>query len=164
MTFSTTSVFDLRDHLTAKSDPALIAHDDAHFAAVAETMAQTVADLSDRLEVARRAPAGTGQAALDRDQEVHRLAARLRTLRRFGLDLCLGHMVSADDPEPLYVGRLGRRLQDHLWTPPGRPSRTQSDIMSIIGVMGTTVRLHPGPPAGHEDGRARTTRPSISNV
>ena len=107
MTFSTTSVFDLRDHLTAKSDPALIAHDDAHFAAVAETMAQTVADLSDRLEVARRAPAGTGQAALDRDQEVHRLTARLRTLRRFGLDLCLGHMVNENDSRPVYIGRLG---------------------------------------------------------
>ncbi|GAA3710456.1 RNA polymerase recycling motor ATPase HelR [Terrabacter ginsenosidimutans] len=107
MTFSTTSAFDLRDHLTAKSDPALIAHDDAHFAAVAETMAQTVADLSDRLEVARRAPAGTGQAALDRDQEVHRLTARLRTLRRFGLDLCLGHMVNENDSRPVYVGRLG---------------------------------------------------------
>ena len=44
---------------------------------------------------------------MDRDLEVHRLTARLRTLRRFGLDLCLGHMVKADDPEPVYVGRLG---------------------------------------------------------
>ena len=39
--------------------------------------------------------------------EIHRLTARLRALRRFGLDLCLGHIVSADDPEPVYVGRLG---------------------------------------------------------
>ena len=39
--------------------------------------------------------------------EVHRLTARLRTLRRFGLDLCLGRMVGTDDPEPMYVGRLG---------------------------------------------------------
>ena len=39
--------------------------------------------------------------------EVHRLTARLRVLRRFGLDLCLGHMVGADDSEPVYVGRLG---------------------------------------------------------
>jgi hypothetical protein len=39
--------------------------------------------------------------------EIHRLTARLRTLRRFGLDLCLGRMVSADNPEPGYVGRLG---------------------------------------------------------
>jgi len=44
---------------------------------------------------------------LDRDLEVHRLTARLRTLRRFGLDLCLGHIVSADNLEPVYVGRLG---------------------------------------------------------
>ena len=43
---------------------------------------------------------------MDRDFEVHRLSARLRALRRFGLDLCLGHMVG-DDDEPVYVGRLG---------------------------------------------------------
>ncbi len=44
---------------------------------------------------------------MDRDMEVHRLTARLRTLRRFGLDLCLGRIVSADDGETVYVGRLG---------------------------------------------------------
>jgi hypothetical protein len=44
---------------------------------------------------------------MDRDMEVHRLTARLRVLRRFGLDLCLGHMVAADGSEPVYVGRLG---------------------------------------------------------
>ncbi len=44
---------------------------------------------------------------MDRDNEVHRLTARLRALRRFGLDLCLGHIVGADGSEPVYVGRLG---------------------------------------------------------
>ena len=45
---------------------------------------------------------------MDRDVEVHRLTARLRVLRRFGLDLCLGRMVSAEhDPQPVYIGRLG---------------------------------------------------------
>jgi hypothetical protein len=44
---------------------------------------------------------------MERDMEVHRLTARLRALRRFGLDLCLGHIVSSDDPEPVYIGRLG---------------------------------------------------------
>ena len=44
---------------------------------------------------------------MDRDMEVHRLTARLRTLRRFGLDLCLGRIVRADGSEPVYVGRLG---------------------------------------------------------
>ena len=39
--------------------------------------------------------------------EIHRLTARLRVLRRFGLDLCLGRIVSADRPEPVYIGRLG---------------------------------------------------------
>ncbi len=103
----TTSAFDLPDHLAAKADPALIAGDEQHFAAIAESLEQSIADLSDRLDAARKAPGGIGQEAMDRDLEVHRLTARLRTLRRFGLDLCLGHMVSADDAEPVYVGRLG---------------------------------------------------------
>ena len=102
-----TSAFDLPDHLSPKADPALIAGDEQHFAAIAESLADSIADLSDRLDAARMAPGGVGQEAMDRDQEVHRLTARLRTLRRFGLDLCLGHMVGADDPEPVYVGRLG---------------------------------------------------------
>ena len=103
----TTSAFDLPDHLAAKADPALIAGDEQHFAAIAESLEQSIADLSDRLDAERKAPGGIGQEAMDRDQEIHRLTARLRALRRFGLDLCLGHMVSADDPEPVYVGRLG---------------------------------------------------------
>ena len=107
MNFLTTSAFDLPDRLAAKADPALIADDEQHFAAIADSLEESIADLSDRLETERRAPGGIGQAAMDRDMEVHRLAARLRVLRRFGLDLCLGRMVSADSPEPVYVGRLG---------------------------------------------------------
>ena len=103
----TTSAFDLPDHLTAKADPALIAGDERHFAAIAESLEQSIAELSDRLDAERKAPGGIGQEAMDRDMEIHRLTARLRVLRRFGLDLCLGHIVSADDPEPVYVGRLG---------------------------------------------------------
>ena len=103
----TTSAFDLPDHLSAKADPALIAGDERHFAAIAESLEQSIADLSDRLDAERKAPGGIGQEAMDRDMEVHRLTARLRVLRRFGLDLCLGHMVGAGNPEPVYVGRLG---------------------------------------------------------
>jgi DNA helicase IV len=105
----TASAFDLPDRLSAKADPALIAGDEQHFAAIAESLVQSIADLSFRLDAERLAPGGIGQAAMDRDTEVHRLTARLRVLRRFGLDLCLGHMVSADNPEPVYVGRLGLR-------------------------------------------------------
>ncbi|MEU6788898.1 RNA polymerase recycling motor ATPase HelR [Nonomuraea angiospora] len=103
----TTSVFDLPDHLAPKADPALIAGDERHFAAIAESLERSISELSDRLDAERKAPGGKGRAALDRDLEIHRLSARLRALRRFGLDLCLGHMVGADDPEPVYIGRLG---------------------------------------------------------
>jgi DNA helicase IV len=103
----TTSAFDLPDRLAAKADPALIAGDERHFAALAQCLEQSIAELSDALDAARRAPGGLGRHAMDRDVEVHRLTARLRTLRRFGLDLCLGHMVGEDEPEPVYVGRLG---------------------------------------------------------
>ncbi|AYN37874.1 AAA family ATPase [Streptomyces dangxiongensis] len=99
--------FDLPDRLSSKADPALISGDEEHFAAIAECLEQSVAELSDRLEAERKAPGGKGRQAMDRDAEIHRLTARLRTLRRFGLDLCLGHMVSTDHPEPVYVGRLG---------------------------------------------------------
>ncbi|MFF0415471.1 RNA polymerase recycling motor ATPase HelR [Kitasatospora sp. NPDC004745] len=103
----TASAFDLPDHLTAKADPALIAADERHFAAITESLEQTVAELSEQLDAARKAPGGIGRAAMDRDAEVHRLTARLRALRRFGLDLCLGRVVGADGPEPVYIGRLG---------------------------------------------------------
>jgi hypothetical protein len=103
----TTSVFDLRDHLLPKADPTLIAGDEQYFAVIAESLEQLFADLSDRLDAERKAPGGNGQQAMDRDLEIHRLTARLRALRRFGLDLCLGRMVSADNPEPAHVGRLG---------------------------------------------------------
>jgi hypothetical protein len=105
----TTSAFDLSDRLAAKADPALIAVDEKHFAAIAESLERSIADLSGRLDAERRAPGGIGQTAMDRDMEVHRLAARLRALRRFGLDLCLGRIVGADHPEPVYIGRLGLR-------------------------------------------------------
>ena len=103
----TASAFDLPDRLSAKADPALIAGDEQHFAAIAESLGQSIADLSGRLDAERMAPGGIGQAAMDRDMEVHRLSARLRVLRRFGLDLCLGRIVGAGDAEPVYVGRLG---------------------------------------------------------
>jgi DNA helicase IV len=106
-----TSAFDLPDRLSAKADPALIAGDEQHFAAIAESLEQSIADLSGRLDAELKAPGGIGQKAMDRDVEIHRLTARLRVLSRFGLDLCLGRIVSAESisghPEPVYIGRLG---------------------------------------------------------
>ena len=103
----TTSAFELSDNLAAKNDTALIAGDERHFAAIESCLEQTITGLTDRVDAARREPGGSGQEAMDRDLEVHRLSARLRTLRRYGLDLCLGHMVGEDGTDPVYVGRLG---------------------------------------------------------
>ncbi|MBD0844687.1 RNA polymerase recycling motor ATPase HelR [Streptomyces sp. TRM68416] len=139
MTLPTTSVFDLHDRLSAKADPALIAADERHFAAVAESLDRAIAELSDRLDDLLRAPGGLGREAMDRDVEIHRLTGRLRTLRRFGLDLCLGRIVSADASEPVYIGRLGltdsegRRLLLDWRSPAAEPffAATHADPMGL---------------------------------
>src|SRR4051812_22423749 len=140
MNRSTISAFDIPEQLAAKADPALIAGDERHFAAIAESLERTIADLSDRLDVARKAPGGKGRRALDRDEEVRRLTARLRTLRRFGLDLCLGHMVREDGSETVYIGRLGltddsgRRLLLDWRTPAAEPffGATHANPMGLV--------------------------------
>lgn len=107
LTSTTTSAFHLPERLSSKAEANLISDDEAHFAAIASSLDQTITELSDRLDTLRRAPGGIGREAMDRDSEIHRLTGRLRALRRFGLDLCLGRVVGADDAEPLYIGRLG---------------------------------------------------------
>ena len=105
------SVFHLPPDLAAKADPRLIAADEQHFAAVAASLSEQLAALTDRLAEERRKPGGRGQAALDRDLEIHRLSARLRALRRYGLDLCLGRIVP-EDGDPVYIGRFGLTARD----------------------------------------------------
>jgi hypothetical protein len=136
----TTSAFNLPDHLRPKADPTLITGDEQHFAAIAESLEESIADLSDRLDAARKAPGRLGQEALERDVEIRRLTARLRALRRFGLDLCLGRIVSADNPEPVYVGRLGltdsggRRLLIDWRSPAAEPffGATHANPMGLV--------------------------------
>jgi hypothetical protein len=135
----TTHAFDLPDRLAAKNDPVLIHADEQHFAALEEALEESVADLSARLAAVRRTPGRGGQAAVDRDAEIHRLTARLRALRRFRLDLCLGRMVPADGAEPVYVGRLGltdragRRLLVDWRSPAAEPffGATHGDPMGL---------------------------------
>ncbi len=120
---ATISAFDAP---TAKSDPALIARDEEQFEAIAATLRQQIAENEGRL-----AELGQRRAALDRDQDIHRITAQLRLLRRFGLDLCLGRMVAATDgatdADPVYIGRLGltddkgRRLLVDWRTPAAEP-------------------------------------------
>lgn len=135
-----TTAFALPDHRAAKNDPALIAGDEEHFAAIAAAQAEQVTELTTRLEAARRAPGGSGQAALDRDLEIHRLTAQLRLLHRFGLDLCLGRVVRAGDPEPIYIGRTGLtgpdgdRLLIDWRAPAAEPffAATHADPMGLV--------------------------------
>ena len=101
------TAFDLPERLAAKSDPALVGGDEQHFAAIAATLAHSIAGLDERLDELRRRPGGHGQAGVERDLEIHRVSARLRVLRRFGVDACLGRMVPADGSEPVYIGRFG---------------------------------------------------------
>ncbi|MFJ3162310.1 RNA polymerase recycling motor ATPase HelR [Streptomyces kanasensis] len=140
MTPSTTSAFALPERLSAKADPALIAADEEHFAAIAAALEQSIAEVSDRLEATLRAPGGIGREAMERDVEVHRLSGRLRALRRFGLDLCLGHVVVEGEAEPLYVGRLGltdpagRRLLVDWRSPAAEPffAATHAHPMGLV--------------------------------
>ncbi|GAA3633355.1 RNA polymerase recycling motor ATPase HelR [Kineosporia mesophila] len=116
------SAFNLPEDRGAKSAAQLIATDEKHFAEIAGTLEQSITELTERLDAVRRLPGGGGPRALERDQEVHRLTSRLRTLRRFGLDLCLGRIVK-DDGETLYIGRLGLTADDgrrllHDWRSP----------------------------------------------
>ena len=107
-----TGAFALPDRLAAKADPVLIARDELQFEAIGRSLVRQIAELSARIDELRRAPGRGGEAALERDLEIHRLTSRLRGLRRYGVDLCLGRMVPAagagdPDPDPVYVGRFG---------------------------------------------------------
>ncbi|MFD6100554.1 RNA polymerase recycling motor ATPase HelR [Nocardiopsis flavescens] len=134
-----TSLFELPDNLAAKADPVLISADEQHFADITRSLAETIADLTGRLDAARLEPGGRGRMVMDRDMEVHRLSTRLRTLRRFGLDLCLGKVVPADGSEPVYIGRLGlsdregRRLLLDWRSPAAAPffAATHADPMGL---------------------------------
>ncbi|WP_271798849.1 RNA polymerase recycling motor ATPase HelR [Dietzia maris] len=119
-------VFALPDHLAHKADPAHIADDERHLATVSLALDLKVAFLSARLAARRRDPAGRGAQTIERDADIRRLVAELATLRRFGLDVCIGHYaVAMSDPAdpsptaaeaaPVYVGRIG--LTDAAGTP-----------------------------------------------
>lgn len=103
--------FDLAGRHDAKADPALIAEDEQHFAAIAESLEEQISELNERLDDVRRRPGGHGQEAMDRDLEVHRIGGQLRMLRRFSLDLCLGRIVT-DAGNTIYIGRLGLTAND----------------------------------------------------
>ncbi len=138
LTDANTSAFDLHRHPT-KAAPALIHDDERHFLAIAKSLQGTIADHQDRLDVVRRQPGGSGQEALDRDLEIHRLSARLNALRRYRLDLCLGRM-AFETGEIVYVGRFGltdpdgRRLLVDWRSPAAEPffAATAAHPMGLV--------------------------------
>ncbi|RAK34593.1 DNA helicase IV [Actinoplanes lutulentus] len=125
---------------SAKADPNLIGEDEKHFAAIAESLDRSIGELAERLETVRRAPAGKGRQAVDRDDEVRRLTSRLELLRRYGVDLCLGRMVGDDGGEPVYIGRrgltddTGRRLLLDWRSPAAEPffGATHANPMGLV--------------------------------
>ncbi|MDQ0644308.1 RNA polymerase recycling motor ATPase HelR [Microbacterium murale] len=139
MILPTTSAFQLADRLVAKADPSLISSDEEQFAAIAETVRGSIADASARLDRALGASSGVGGAAVERDLEIHRLNARLAMFRRYGIDMCLGRMVTADGTR-IYIGRLGltgsdgRQLLVDWRAPAAEPffGATLADPMGLI--------------------------------
>ena len=133
--------FALPRTLAAQSDPSLIDRDREHFARIATGLERAVADLEERLDEARRTETRHGTAALERDQEVHRLTTRLRALRRYDLDLCLGRIVRQDGGETTYVGRFGladpdgRRLLVDWRSPAAEPffAATHAHPQGLLG-------------------------------
>lgn len=116
MTFRDRSAFDLPDHLAAKASPTLIADDEERFAAISAALETSRADTARRIEAVRRESARSGESAMERDLEIHRLAAQQRALDRYGIDLCIGRLThAASSPVPgtsgsdahLYIGRAG---------------------------------------------------------
>lgn len=136
--------FDLAGRHDAKADPALIAEDEQHFAAIAKSLEEQISELNERLDDVRRRPGGHGQEAMDRDLEVHRIGGQLRMLRRFSLDLCLGRIVTDSGLDgqgrAIYIGRLGltasdgRRLLVDWRSPAAEPffAATHADARGLL--------------------------------
>lgn len=106
MVEATADVFDLPPRRAEKADERLIGDDRRHFAAVAACIDRRIAQTSARLAELLAEASRRGRGAMDRDLEIHRLSAQLRTMRRYGLDICLGRMVDSDGTVT-YIGRLG---------------------------------------------------------
>lgn len=100
-------VFDLPDSLSRKRDPELIEVDQQHFSEICSSIETSRSDTTDRLNTIQKSSGRMGQEVMERDFEVHRLRGRLRSLHRYGIDLCLGRIVPVDSDEPVYIGRLG---------------------------------------------------------
>ena len=102
-------------------------------AAIAESLAQSIAELSERLGAERKASGGKGRRALDRDQAIHHLKEALSGYRQVG--------ASRDD------ARIRRRLRQHgvrrrHWTtPPARPVTGWASLTATEQTVAKTARI-----------------------
>lgn len=102
----TTDIFNLSN--PAKTAPRLIGPDRDHFLATQACLERRIANLKSQLDELRRLPGGKGREATERDSQIRHATTQLRVLERFGLDICLGRMIFADDPaHPVFIGRIG---------------------------------------------------------
>jgi hypothetical protein len=158
------TVFALPPRLAEKAAPARIGDDGARFAAIAAALASERDATELRRDELRRMPGTHGQAALERDLEVHRLSGRLRVLQRYGVDACLGRIVSGDG-SALYIGRFGltgaggeRLLVD--WRTPAAEPFFAATLARPLGLRSRRrYRWSGGPPACATcSGRSRPIR------
>lgn len=135
-----TAVFQLPERLSAKADPALVADDERRFRAIATAVQTQLAELEQRLDDVRLRTGDNNQEVLERDLEAHELSTRIRMLRRFGLDVCLGRMVVAGEESPVYIGRVslsdadGTRLLIDWRAPAAEPffAATHANPMGLV--------------------------------
>jgi len=139
MSSASVSVFALPERLGHKLRPELIGPDGDRLNAIRLALDQRRSRVKEDLAALRSFGGRRGRAAADRDREIHRLTALLQTLQRHGTEVCLGRMVGVDDPEPVYVGRIGlsdsagNRLLVDWRTPAAEPffAATMADPLGL---------------------------------
>ncbi len=100
-------VFALPRSRAAKMDPDLIDRDRSHFAEITASLSAQIEHLTDFRAALRRTAGRSGQQALERDLEIHRVTSRIRLLHRYRSDMVLGHFLAEGSAEPTYIGRTG---------------------------------------------------------
>lgn len=131
--------FALADVAASKADPRLIEDDQRHFAAMSAQRDRSISELTAQLAATLAASARAGEAALERDLQIHRLTARLNTVRRCGLDACLGRIAQLREDIPSYIGRLGLTDDDgaHLmldWRSPAAEPFFAATLARPMGI------------------------------
>ncbi len=136
----TSSAFDLPERLAPKADPALIADDERHFAAVAKCLEQSVAELTERLDAERRGtrrhgPAGDGPGRGDPPAHrppAHPCAASAWTCASGAWSARTAPSPCTSDGSASPTGAGRRLLVDWRSPPPSRSSGHHARPMGLV--------------------------------